>query len=70
VNTADPSSRVMPLKKGGFDQLHNVQALATAKTQVILAVLRHPSPVDVRALPFSWTKPARFSPPRESPGTS
>jgi transposase len=50
VNTADPSSRVMPLKKGGFDQLHNVQALATARTQVILAVTRHPSPVDVQAL--------------------
>jgi transposase len=50
VNTADPSSRVMPLKKGGFDQLHNAQALATAKTQVILAIMRHPSPVDARAL--------------------
>jgi transposase len=50
VNTADPASRVMPLKKGGFDQLHNVQALATARTQVILAVTRHPSPVDVQAL--------------------
>jgi transposase len=50
INAADPSSRVMPLKKGGFDQLHNVQALATAKTQVILAVTRHPSPVDVQAL--------------------
>jgi len=50
VNTADPSSRVMPLKKGGFDQLHNVQALATARTQVILAVTRHPSPVDTAAL--------------------
>jgi transposase len=50
VNTADPCSRVMPLKKGGFDQLHNVQALATARTQVILAITRHPSPVDVQAL--------------------
>jgi transposase len=50
INAADPSSRVMPLKKGGFDQLHNVQALATAKTQVILAITRHPSPVDVAAL--------------------
>jgi transposase len=50
VNAADPSSRIMPLKKGGFDQLHNVQALATAKTQVILAITRHPSPVDVQAL--------------------
>lgn len=50
VNPADPSSRVMPLKKGGYDQLFNVQALATAKTQVILAVLRHDSPVDAQAL--------------------
>ena len=40
----------MPLKKGGFDQLFNVQALATAKTQVILAIMRHPSPADVQAL--------------------
>jgi transposase len=50
VNPTDPSSLVMPLKKGGFDQLHNVQALATAGAQVILAVTRHGSPVDVRAL--------------------
>jgi transposase len=50
VNTADPASRVMPLKKGGYDQLHNVQALATARSQVILAVTRHDSPCDVRAL--------------------
>jgi hypothetical protein len=50
VSPADPSSQVMPLKKGGFDQLFNVQALATAGTQVILAITRHPSPVDVQAL--------------------
>ena len=50
VNPTDPSSFVMPLKKGGFDQLYNVQALATAKTQVILAITRHPSPVHVQAL--------------------
>ncbi|MGH3245315.1 MAG: transposase, partial [Trebonia sp.] len=50
VSPTDPSSLVMPLKKGGFDQLHNVQALATARTQVILAITRHPSPVDVQAL--------------------
>jgi transposase len=50
VNPTDPSSRVMPLKKGGFDQLFNVQALATARTQVILAITRHPSPADVQAL--------------------
>ena len=50
VSPADPSSRVMPLKKGGYDQLFNVQALATARTQVILAVTRHDSPADARAL--------------------
>jgi transposase len=50
VSPADPSSRVMPLKKGGYDQLFNVQALATARTQVILAITRHDSPVDVQAL--------------------
>lgn len=50
VNPTDPSSLVMPLKKGGYDQLFNVQALATARTQVILAITRHPSPVDVQAL--------------------
>jgi transposase len=50
INAADPSSRVMPLKKGGFGQLHDVQALATAKAQVILAITRHPSPVDAQAL--------------------
>jgi transposase len=50
VNPADPSSRVMPLKKGGFDQLFNTQALATARSQVIIAILRHDSPADVRAL--------------------
>jgi hypothetical protein len=50
INATDPSSLVMPLKKGGYDQLFNAQALATAKTQVILAVMRHPSPVDVQAL--------------------
>ena len=50
MSPADPSSRVMPLKKGGYDQLFNVQALATARTQVILAVTRHDSPDDTRAL--------------------
>jgi transposase len=50
VNTADPASRVMPLKKGGFDQLSSVQALATAGTQVILAVTRHDNPSDTGAL--------------------
>jgi transposase len=50
VNVTDPSSRIMPLKKGGYDQLFNVQALATARTQVILAITRHPSPTDTTAL--------------------
>lgn len=50
VSPADPSSRIMPLKKGGYDQLFNVQALATARTQVILAVTRHDNPADTGAL--------------------
>ncbi|HET6187308.1 MAG TPA: transposase [Trebonia sp.] len=50
VNTTDWTSRVMPLKKGGFDQLFNAQALATAGRQVILAVMRHDSPDDTMAL--------------------
>jgi len=50
VNTTDWTSRVMPLKKGGFDQLFNAQVLATAGRQVILAVLRHDSPDDTAAL--------------------
>jgi transposase len=50
VNTTDWTSRVMPLKKGGFDQLVNAQALATEGRQVILAVLRHDSPDDKEAL--------------------
>ena len=50
VNTTDPASRIMPLKKGGYDQLFNVQALATAGTQVIIAIMRHDSPCDMDAL--------------------
>jgi transposase len=50
ASPADPSSRVMPLKKGGYDQLFNVQALATARAQVILAIMRHDSPADAQAL--------------------
>ena len=50
VNTTDWASRVMPLKKGGFDQLVNAQALATERSQVILAILRHDNPADTGAL--------------------
>jgi transposase len=49
VNLTDPSSRVMPAKKGGFGQLFNAQGLA-ARGQVVLAIGRHDSPVDVQAL--------------------
>jgi len=49
ANTTDPASRVMPAKKGGFDQLHNVQVLA-GKHQVIYAIGTHPSPGDTGAL--------------------
>ena len=50
VNTTDWTSRIMPLKKGGFDQLFNVQALATAGKQIIIAVMRHDSTADTEAL--------------------
>jgi transposase len=49
VNRTDPASRVMPLKKGGYDQLFNVQALAVRR-QVIIAIGRHGSPDDTGAL--------------------
>jgi hypothetical protein len=65
ISATGPSSRVMPLKKDGFDQLFNVQALATAQTQVILAIMRHPSPAGVQALPPLPPLPAR---PARRPG--
>jgi len=49
INTTGPDSRVMPARHGGFGQLYNVQALA-CRGQVILAIGRHDSPVDVQAL--------------------
>jgi transposase len=49
ANTTDPASRVMPLKKGGFDQLYNAQALA-GRHQVILAIATHDNPTDTGAL--------------------
>jgi transposase len=50
VNTTDPSSRIMPRKGGGYDQLHNVQALGTRGQQLILAIGTHDSPNDKQAL--------------------
>lgn len=50
VNTTDWTSRIMPGKKGGSGQLFNVQALATAGKQVIIAVMRHDNPADTEAL--------------------
>ena len=50
VNTTDWTSRIMPLKKGGFDQLFNIQALATAGKQVIIAITRHDNSADTEAL--------------------
>ena len=49
ANTTDPASRVMPLKKGGFDQLYNAQALA-GQHQIILAIATHDNPADTGAL--------------------
>jgi transposase len=49
ANTTDPASRVMPAKKGGFDQLRNIQVLA-GKHQVIYAIATHDNPTDTGAL--------------------
>jgi transposase len=49
ANTTDPASRVMPIKKGGWDQLYNLQALA-GRGQVIVAIGTHDSTGDVGAL--------------------
>jgi transposase len=49
VNLTDPGSRVMPLKKGGFDQLYNLQVMAVQR-QVIVAIGTHDNPGDTGAL--------------------
>jgi transposase len=49
ANTTDPASQVMPAKKGGFDQLHNVQVLG-GQHQVIYAIATHDNPTDRGAL--------------------
>jgi transposase len=49
VNTTAPSSGIMPCKRGGFDQNHNVQVAACAG-QFILAIGTHSSSNDKRAL--------------------
>jgi transposase len=49
ASTTDPASRVMPLKKGGFDQLCNAQVIA-GKHQVILGVATHDNPAGTGAL--------------------
>jgi transposase len=49
ASLTDPGSRVMPLKKGGFDQLYNAQVIA-CKKQVILAIGTHDNPAGTSAL--------------------
>jgi len=49
VNATDPASRAMRLKKGGFDQLFNLQVMA-ARKQVIVAIGTHDNPTDTGAL--------------------
>jgi transposase len=49
ANTTDLASRVMPLKKGGYDQLRNLQAFG-GRRQVIFAVGTHPTSTDTTAL--------------------
>jgi transposase len=49
VNTTDPTSAIMPSKHGGYDQNHNVQAIAS-KDQFILAIGAHLNATDTGAL--------------------
>jgi transposase len=49
ANTTGLASAVMPLKKGGFDQLYNLQALA-GRGQVIFAIGTHPTSTGTTAL--------------------
>jgi transposase len=49
VNTTDLASRVMPVKKGGFNQLYNAQVIA-GRHQLILAIATHDNPNDTGAL--------------------
>lgn len=49
VNTTDPFSRIMPGKHDGFDQRHNVQAMA-CKKQFILGITIHDSANDKQAM--------------------
>lgn len=49
ANVTDLASRVMPLKKGGFDQLYNLQAFA-CRGQVIAAIGTHDSTTDTTAM--------------------
>jgi hypothetical protein len=49
VNTTDPASRIMPGKHDGFDQRHNIQALACTN-QFIIAIGTHPSSNDKQAM--------------------
>jgi transposase len=49
ANVTDLASRVMPLKKGGYDQLYNLQAHA-GRRQVIFAIATHDSTGDTGAL--------------------
>jgi transposase len=49
INITDPTSAIMPGKKGDFDQRHNVQATACGD-EFILAIGLHPSTNDKQAL--------------------
>lgn len=49
INTTDPTSGIMPGKHDGFDQRHNVQALA-CRNQFVIAVGTHPCANDKQAM--------------------
>jgi transposase len=49
VNTTDPASRIMPGKRDGYDQRHNLQVLS-CPNQFIIAVTLHDSSNDKQAM--------------------
>jgi hypothetical protein len=49
INTTDPTSAIMPGKHDGYDQRHNVQALA-CRNQFVIAIGTHPSCNDKQAM--------------------
>ena len=70
ANTTDLASRIMPLKKGGYDQLYNLPALA-GRRQVIFAIGTHPSTTGTTAMhPLLAAAGANRPPPASRSGSA